>query len=140
MNKITIYDKTNFAKLKKMPILDDGQIYIYVMLNSQGHIKIGKTTNIVQRIQSLSGSNGGGNSIVKVYVSSSTWLHSIESTCHSHYDWYRIKGTEWFNGEKLTYLEVVKYVDSLFYSKGYDTCNELRKKVTLAKMNEGNKE
>lgn len=131
MNCFNIYDKSNFILLKDYPILTDGQIYIYVMLNSQGNIKIGKTTNIIQRIQSLSGSNGGGNKITKVYVSPSTWLQSLEGTCHSHYEWYRVKGTEWFKGKDITFNEVCDYVDSLFYSKGYETCNELRKRLIL---------
>lgn len=56
----TIYRKANVDLLKSIPVLEDGQIYIYVILNSIGNIKIGKTTNILQRMQSLSGSNGGG--------------------------------------------------------------------------------
>jgi len=55
----TIYTKYNISLLKSVPILEDGQMYIYVMLNSNGNIKIGKTTNIIQRLKSLSGSNGG---------------------------------------------------------------------------------
>ena len=124
-----IYYEKDFWKLKDIPTLDDGQLYIYVMLNSEGNIKIGKTTNIAQRLQSLSGSNGGGSKIVKLYVSPSSWLQSIESTCHNHYEWYRIKGTEWFKGKDLVYEEVVEWVNALFYSHGYETCNNLRKKI-----------
>lgn len=122
-----IYDKSNINKLKEIPILSDGQIYIYVMLNSQGNIKIGKTTNIIQRLTSLSGSNGGGDKIIRLYCSPSTWIQSIEKTCHNHYDWYRIKGTEWFKGKDLNFEDVVEWVNLLFYSKDYETCNELRK-------------
>lgn len=123
-----IYDSKNIIKLKELPVLEDGQIYVYVMLNyPQGNIKIGQTTNILQRLQSLSGSNGGGNRIVKLYVSPSTYVTSIEKTCHNHYDWYRIKGTEWFNGDKLIFDEVVEYVDDLFKTESYRTCNKLRK-------------
>ena len=132
-----IYDSKNIIKLKELPVLEDGQIYVYVMLNyPQGNIKIGQTTNILQRLQSLSGSNGGGNRIVKLYVSPSTYVTSIEKTCHNHYDWYRIKGTEWFNGDKLIFDEVVEYVDDLFKTESYRTCNKLRK-VQAEKKNTG---
>ena len=63
-----IYTSKNISELKNVPVLDDGEIYIYIMLNyPQGNIKIGQTTNIQQRLQSLSGSNNGGNHIVKLY-------------------------------------------------------------------------
>lgn len=123
-----IYTSKNIMQLKELPVLDNGSYYIYVMLNyPQGNIKIGITTNIVQRLQSLSGSNGGGNHIIKLYVSPSTYVSSIEKTCHNHYDWYRIKGTEWFDGDKLNFDEVVEYVDSLFRTESFKICNELRK-------------
>ena len=125
----TIYTKDNIGLLKSMPILEDGQIYIYVILNSMGNVKIGKTTNIMQRLQSLSGSNGGGSKIIKAYCSHSTWIQSIEETCHNHYHFARINGTEWFDGNKVCFSEVVEYVDGLFHSKGYETCNELRRKL-----------
>ena len=132
-----IYNSKNIARLKELPILEDGQLYIYVMLNyPQGNIKIGQTTNIVQRLQSLSGSNGGGNHIIKLYVSPSTYISSIEKTCHNHYDWYRINGTEWFNGDKLNFDEVVKYVDSLFRTESFKICNELRKEQIEKKRRE----
>ena len=36
------------------PLLEDGQLYIYVVENyPQGYIKIGKSTNIQQRLKSL---------------------------------------------------------------------------------------
>ena len=129
-----IYNSKNIARLKELPILEDGQLYIYVMLNyPQGNIKIGQTTNIVQRLQSLSGSNGGGNHIIKLYVSPSTYVSSIEKTCHNHYDWYRIKGTEWFNGDKLNFDDVVEYVDGLFRTESFKICNELRKEQAKKK-------
>ena len=125
----TIYTKENFILLKKIPVLEDGQLYIYVMLNSHGDIKIGKTTNILQRLTSLSGSNAGGSKITALYCSSSTWLQTIEETCHNHYHFARINGTEWFDGGKVVFREVVEYVDGLFHSKGYERCNELRRKI-----------
>lgn len=65
-----VYDSKNISQLKSAPVLEDGQVYIYALLNyPQGNIKIGKTTNIVQRLQSLSGSNGGSNKIIRLYHS-----------------------------------------------------------------------
>ena len=125
----TIYTQNNAGLLKSIPVLDDGQLYIYVILNSAGNVKIGKTTNVQQRLQSLSGSNGGGAKISAIYCSPSTWIQSIEDTCHNHYHFARINGTEWFDGNKVDFKEVVEYVDGLFHSKGYETCNELRRKL-----------
>ena len=125
----TIYTKNNSDLLKYIPVLDDGQLYIYVILNSIGNVKIGKTTNIMQRLQSLSGSNGGGSKLSSVYCSPPTWIQSIEDTCHNHYHFARISGTEWFDGNKVDFNEVVKYVDGLFHSKSFERCNELRRSI-----------
>lgn len=125
----TIYDKDNIGLLKSTPILEDGQIYIYVILNSMGNVKIGKTTNIMQRLKSLSGSNGGGSKIIKAYCSPSTWIQSIEETCHNHYHFARINGTEWFDGNKVYFSEVVEYVDGLFHTDSFRRCNELRRSI-----------
>lgn len=129
-----IYTKENIKELKNKPVLDDGQVYIYVVLNSPyRNIKIGKTTDIVQRIISLSGSNGGGGKIIAVYCSPATYCHSMEGTCHNHYDWERIPGTEWFDGTKVNFEEVVNYVDSLFHTESFRICNELRKGIIESK-------
>lgn len=112
------------------PILDDGSVYIYVLLNSPANnIKIGKTTNLMQRIQSLSGSNGGGNTIIDAWCSSTgTYLHTIEKIAHDHFAYARMNG-EWFDGIKVTFQEVVEYVKGLFESQDYERCNELRRKI-----------
>lgn len=125
-----IYTSKNISELKNVPVLDDGEIYIYVMLNyPQGNIKIGQTTNIQQRLQSLSGSNNGGNHIVKLYLSPSTYVISSEKAFHNHYDRYRIPNTEWFDGNKLKFEDVVEFVDKQFKMKSYEICNKLRKEL-----------
>lgn len=125
-----IYDSKNISELKNVPVLDKGEIYIYVMLNyPQGNIKIGQTTNIQQRLQSLSGSNNGGNRIVKLYLSPSTYVASAEKAFHNHYDRYRIPNTEWFDGNKLNFEDVVDFIDKQFQMKSYETCNRLRKEL-----------
>lgn len=132
----TIYTQENIGLLKSVPTLEDGQIYIYVMLNTIGNIKIGKTTDISQRLKSLSGSNGGGSKIIALYCSPSTWMQSMETTCHNHYHFARISGTEWFDGTKVDFKEVVEYVDGLFHTANFQTCNELRRKVIENKKND----
>ena len=114
--------------LEKIPVLEDGQIYIYVLLNSAGSIKIGKTTNLPNRIQSLSGSNAAGEYIIDWYCSPATWLHNLEKIAHSHFSYARMSG-EWFDGTKIAFDETVEYVKSLFESDDYERCNELRKKI-----------
>ena len=127
---MTIYDSKNVMELKELPILDDGTYYIYVMLNSpQENIKIGITTNILQRLQSLSGSNSGGNKIVKLAVSDPTYVASSEKAFHNHYDRYRIPNTEWFDGSKLKFEDVVDFIDKQFKLKSYEACNKLRKEL-----------
>ena len=136
---IKIYTVCNMCELiSDKPQLQDGQIYIYVLLNApQGNIKIGKTTNIQKRLKSLSGSNSGGNEIIACYCSPSTWMYSMEKTCHNHYELYRIQGTEWFDGNKIKFDEVVEYVDGLFKRDTYVRCNELIKNIVESKRNNG---
>ena len=124
------YNSKNVMELKELPVLDNGTYYIYVMLNSpQENIKIGITTNILQRLQSLSGSNSGGNKIVKLAVSEPTYVASAEKAFHNHYDRYRIPNTEWFDGNKLKFEDVVDFIDKQFKLKSYETCNKLRKEL-----------
>ena len=124
----------NKRVLKDIPVLDGGQVYIYILLNSVGNIKIGKTTNLEQRIQSLSGSNGAGNKINQWYCSPATYLDKIEKICHDHFYYARLSG-EWFDGTKVSFDETVKYLESLFTSKDYERCNELRRKFIDEKRN-----
>ena len=107
-------------------VADENQLYIYVLQNyPQGNIKIGRTTNPAQRFRSLSGSNNGGNKILRVAISPMTYLYSIETTCHNHFNRNRIPNTEYF--EKLSFEEVIAFIDELFNSKSYDRCNQIRK-------------
>ena len=99
------------------------------------NIKIGKTKNIHKRLKSLSGSNGAGGEITSLYCSPATYILSLESTCHNHYNYARIRETEWFRGEILEFKEVVEYVHNLFSTSSYIKCNELRKKNYERKNN-----
>lgn len=102
---------------------------IYVLLNDIGNIKIGITTNFKQRLQSLSGSNGGGNKIVHYYCSPTTYLYTLERVMHLKYNAYRIKGTEWFYDKTLKYEDVVNELKNIFTTDEYRICNELRKQL-----------
>ena len=122
-----IDDRTGLD-LKRLPILKDNQIYIYVMVNEIDKIKIGITKNIHQRYSTLCGSNSQGVAITSVYCSPATYLYSLEKIMHQKYAKYRITGTEWFYGDDLTYEEVVKELEGIFHSESYETANENRRR------------
>lgn len=120
------------VKSVDLPALTGGQLYIYVLENSpQQNIKIGRTTNIQQRLRSLSGSNGGGNHIARIAVSEPTYLYTLEGIAHSKFNRHRITGTEWFDGHYVSFYDAYTYVDSLFSMDDYDLCNRVRKEYTL---------
>lgn len=120
--------------IKDYPILEEPKLYVYIMLNDAGKVKIGKTKNIQQRYQSLCGSNGQGNQIVKVCVSPSSYLYTLENIMHDRFDRFRIPNTEWFydkediTGESL-FNNAVNELRQLFSSACYKTCNKLRKSL-----------
>ena len=132
-----IYNSKNIIELKELPVLDNGSYYIYCMLNSPAHnIKIGITTNIVQRLQALSGSNGGGNKIIKLWLSDPTFVVNAEKAFHEKFARYRIEGTEWFDGSKLTFEEVITEMENQFNTKSYKACNRIRKELAEKKNQE----
>ena len=123
---------TDIHDIKEEP-LEKGQYYIYVLENTpQGTIKIGRSSNIKVRCNSLSGSNGGGNKLKKIAVSKPTYLYSLEKTLHDIYDFARIEG-EWFDGNKITFNQVVNKLESLMNSDSYELVNNIRKQITLSK-------
>lgn len=128
--------------LKEFPTLEDPKLYIYIMLNNVGKVKIGKTKNIQQRYMSLCGSNGQGNEIIKICVSPSTYLYTIETIMHGKFEKYRIKNTEWFydktdvSGETL-FDNAIQELKLLFSSDSYKFSNNLRKEIYLKKQGGG---
>lgn len=120
--------------LKDYPVIEEPKLYVYIMLNDAGKIKIGKTKNIQQRYQSLCGSNSAGDKIVKVCVSPSSYLYTLETIMHEKFDKYRIINTEWFydkediTGERL-FDSAVNELRLLFSSTSYKRCNNLRKSL-----------
>lgn len=116
---------TDINQITEKPA-DVGQLYIYVLENyPQKNIKIGRTTNPLQRMRSLSGSNNGGNKISRVAISPMTYLYTLEKSCHNKYDCYRVQGTEYFN--TITFEEVVNFLEDTFNSPNYTRCNQIRK-------------
>ena len=109
-----------------MPKLDKLQYYIYILENVDGYIKIGRTHDIVKRINSLSNSNTGGSQITRFTVSPPTYLKTIEDSMHCRFDKYRVEG-EWFKG--VTFQEVFLYLYKILDSEGYENANNLRREV-----------
>lgn len=103
-----------------------GQLYIYVIENYPAmNIKIGRTTNPIQRFKSLSGSNNGGNIIKRVAVSPVTYLYTIEQNCHNHFYKNRINGTEYF--KDISFDMAVNYINKIFNGENYNRSNQIRK-------------
>ena len=125
--------RTN-KEINEISELQKSQLYIYIMLNNVGKIKIGKTRNISKRYRTLCGSNGQGNIITNVYVSEATYLYVIERILHDKFAKYRIPKTEWFidkedpSGIGL-FNAAIKELELLFSSDNYKQSNLIRKKI-----------
>lgn len=132
-------DKRTGKDLKDIPILEEPQLRIYIFLDEEGKIKIGKTKNIYQRYLSLCGSNSRGVKITECMVSPSTYLYSLESLMHDKFTRYRIPNTEWFfnkedpTGEKL-FKKACEELKLLFSSIDYRKCNNIRKQTCEKKI------
>lgn len=111
-------------ELKDISVLEEPELRIYVMLNNEGRVKIGKTKDIYKRYLSLCGSNSQGIEIITCLVSPSTYLYSIEIILHNKFNRYRIPNTEWFydkedpSGERL-FQSACEELKALFSSTGY---------------------
>ena len=84
---------------------------------------------------SLCGSNSAGDKIIKVCVSPSSYLYTLEQIMHDKFNKYRIPNTEWFyykkdpSGEFL-FDKAVNKLRQLFSSTDYEKCNNLRKSLS----------
>ncbi len=118
---------TEINAIKEQP-LSDGSNYIYILKNyPQGNVKIGITSNPKQRFRSLSGSNSGGNRIVKITISSPTYYYKMERLIQERYTRYRIPKSEWFSG--IDYDTVVGFMQKMFDDPAYTRVNEKYKKM-----------
>ena len=124
----------NDIKYINEPELIQGQYLIYVLENSDGDIKIGISKHIEDRLRSLTGSNSAGKTITKIAISEPTYLRTIETNAHNHFNPARIEG-EWFNGKIITFEDVIFYIDSIFNSDRYPILNSMRKKYSYSKRN-----
>ena len=53
-----------------------------------------------------------------------TYILTLEEILHTHYDYKRINGTEWF--KDLDFDEVVHYVNTLLSLKSYEITTQVR--------------
>lgn len=125
-----IDDRTG-RDIHEIPVLSQEQLYVYIILNEVGKVKVGVTHDLVQRMNNLGGSNSQGNHIVRCYCSPATYLNTIEGIMHNRMKDYRIKGTEWFYYDEdssggILYDSVIELMGKLFNSKDYVKCNILR--------------
>ena len=125
MNNNSLVKVYNNIQFISYPKLDKLQWYIYVILNNNGDIKIGRSHDIISRMRSLSNSNAGGSQIVKVAVSPPTYLRTYEGSLHDLYNKYRVPNSEWFKG--LDFDIVVNEMEKYFNSEKYKCLNDLRK-------------
>lgn len=103
----------------KLPIADEFKAYNYIMLMSSGNIKIGLTTDPIQRIKSLSNSNSGGFRILDVYFSPQHILADrMEKVLHWVFRKYRVEG-EFFNG--CDYHSIIRWLEDKMESDDYKT-------------------
>lgn len=134
-------DQRTGRDIKDYPILEEPKLYVYIIHNNAGKIKIGVTKNVQQRYQSLCGSNSAGDKILEMLVSPSTYLYTLETIMHENFKQYRIPNTEWFynkndeSGNKL-FEEACNKLKQLFSSAEYKKCNELRKNMNQKKAGE----
>lgn len=107
-----------------LPKADRMKAYNYIMLMSSGNIKIGMTTDPVQRIKQLSNSNGGGFYIKDVCISPQHYIaERVEEMLHWKYRMHRVGG-EFFEG--LDYDDVTWEFRNIFFTSDYCTANKVR--------------
>lgn len=131
---MVLIDERSGRDINALPILDDKQLYVYILQNTAGKVKVGVTKNLPQRIQSLSGSNGQGNAITHCYCSPATYLTTIEGIMHNRMKQCRIEGTEWFYYEDdpsgdILFDSAIELMEKLFSSTEYARCNELKQRM-----------
>lgn len=113
------------TSLKNMPALTDGLAYNYAFLMSSGNIKIGRSTDVYNRLKQLSNSNSGGYSVVNFCISPPNYISkTMEKTLHNLYKDYRVEGEFFAN---LDFDDVCKMFSELFQSESFKNANENRR-------------
>lgn len=104
---------------------EDNVGYVYILEN-ETNIKIGKTSNPVNRLRQLSNSNTGGLKPLRVFITDGMYIdQTIEKIMHSIYSKERVEG-EWF--ANLDFSEVRDQLIQLCNSKDFIKCNKVRMK------------
>lgn len=124
---------SDFKIIKEERLEDKSQFYLYVLENSQGNIKIGKSSNIKERIKSLSNSNSGGNKLIRIAISPPTYITFLEKTLHEHYHTYRLDG-EWFDGHKISFEDIVEFIDTKIFNDSFQARDLRYKKIVEDKI------
>ena len=103
---------------------DDLKAYNYIILTDSGNIKIGLSSDPINRMKSLSNSNSGGFKIIDVCVSPQRHItDTVEKYLHWYYRNNRVEG-EWFSN--LNYEEVKSFFNSIFIRRDFITANSVR--------------
>lgn len=116
----------NLDELKNIKNFED-KLYGYVYVIDNGiNVKIGCTSNLYNRMKSLSNSNSGGNVIKEIYYSPSSPIYrTIEKLMHEKFSKYNSVG-EWY--KDISYKNVCNYLDALCNSPGFKRCSEERER------------
>ena len=117
----TTYNPNNFTDWRAGR--ETGYIY-FIRCNE--YIKIGKTSNLYQRVHSLQGSNPHELKLVGIYASTS--LTPDEKFFHNEVEKIanKIRG-EWFKSN----FELVKYIDLITYNKKMWSLNEYNYRIAM---------
>lgn len=108
----------------RLPVSEENKAYVYIMNFNSGNIKIGLTTNPLQRINQLSNSNSGGFRLTDVVFSPQTLIaDSLERYLHGRFEKYRVEG-EFFSG--VDYQDAVKCLWGILNDRQYENCVRAR--------------
>jgi len=77
---------------------------IYFLQNAEGHIKIGCTSNLEQRIQALQVGNSSNLKLLYIIELPDEESYSFEQHTHGFCRMYHLQG-EWFKPEVLEHLQ-----------------------------------
>lgn len=117
MANFTIYTQRfepHLEDIKRLPRLDNAY-YIYIIENSHDMIKVGRSKNIAQRINSLGHSNSGGSEFIRVAVSTPVRQKKAERWVQNKFTRFRVQGSEWFGGVSFEeiLMQAINIVDYL---------------------------
>lgn len=118
--------------VKTMPVYDlNDKGYVYVIDNGE-NIKVGSTTNLYDRMVSLSNSNGGGFTIKALYYSPANYIYkTLEKAMHLKLKDYQLVG-EWFNG--IPFIDVCNILNDFVNSASFKRCDAIRKHYNSVKL------